>query len=138
MPKPTLYNIFNSLVKAVKTTGVENISLTNAPSSGNKNVSQFVVIALPSRLDRDVKGNDDFIVSTSGVFHIAVKAKSDNTPNIKAQTELVQKFMDLFPINDDYIAATSPQILINGDNKAGYQVTSIFFDIRTKINQFLK
>jgi hypothetical protein len=138
MPKPTLYNIFNSLVKAVKTTEVGNIYLTNAPSSGNKDVSQFVVIALPSRLDRDVKGNDDFIVSTSGVFHIAVKAKSDNTPNIKAQTELVQKFMELFPINDDYISATSPQILINGDNKAGYQVTSIFFDIRTKINQFLK
>lgn len=136
----TLFNICNSLTSAAKKTGVNegNIFLLTRPKLFDTGIAEFVVIGLPSRLYRDVKGTDDFLVSTNGIFTIGVRSKSNGTPNIKAQTELVQKFMDLFPISDDYISATKPQILLKGDDEAGYQITSIMFDIRTKINQFLK
>jgi hypothetical protein len=83
-----------------------------------------------------VKGNDDFIVRTEGVFYIGMKAKSDNTPNIGKQTALVQKFLDLFPITDDHIVATEPTVLLKGSDKSGFQITTISFNIRTKINSY--
>lgn len=99
-------------------------------------MSEFVVIDLPTELYRAVKGNDDFIVRTDGVFYIGVKAKSDNTPNISKQTELVHKFVNLFPIEDNFIVASGPSILMRGDDKAGFQITTISFNIRTKINSY--
>lgn len=119
-----MYNIFNSLVSAAKTTGIESIYLSNRPKVA-KEISEFVVIDLPTEQYRAVKGNDDFIVRTDGVFYIGVKAKSDNTPNILKQSELVQKFMDIFPIEDDFIVASGPRILIIGDDKAGGKATLI-------------
>ena len=130
-----MYNIINSLVSAAKTTGIESIYLPNRPKVA-KEISEFVVIDLPTEQYRAVKGNDDFIVRTDGVFYIGVKAKSDNTPNILKQSELVQKFMDIFPIEDDFIVASGPRILIIGDDKAGFQITTISFNIRTKINSY--
>lgn len=133
----TLYNIFNSLSNAVKATGVAHVYLVNRPKLLDTSMESFVVVNLPARLYRDVKGNDDFVVSTTGTFMVGVAAKKDGTPNIKAQTELVQKFMDLFPISDNYISATNPQIILRGVDEAGYQITSVMFDVRTKVNQYL-
>ena len=135
MPKSTMYNIFNSLGTAAKTTGVANIVLSNRPDV-TKEMTEFVVIDLPTEQYRAVKGNDDFIVRTEGVFYIGMKAKSDNTPNIGKQTALVQKFLDLFPITDDRIVATEPTVLLKGSDKSGFQLTTITFHIRTKINSF--
>lgn len=134
----TLYNIFNSLTKAVRATGIKHIYLVNRPKLFDTSMGSFVVIVLPSRLYRDVKGESDFLVSTTGTFMIGVVAKKDGTPNIGTQTDLVQKFMDLFPISDDYITAVNPQVIMRGDDETGFQITSIMFDIRTKINQYLK
>lgn len=135
MPKPTMYNIFNSLVKAAKATGVANVYLSNRPNV-TKEMTEFVVIDLPTEQYRAVKGNDDFIIKTDGVFYIGMKAKSDNTPNIGKQTALVQKFLDLFPIKDDHIVATEPTVLLKGSDKSGFQITTISFNIRTKINSY--
>lgn len=133
-----MYNIFNSLVKAVKTTDIEHIYLSNRPKTSDEKMKDFVIINLPSRFYREVKGNTDFMVETTGLFDIGVRAKQDGTPNINAQTSMVQNFMDLFPINDDYITASNPQILLKGDDETGFQRTTVMFDIRTKINQFKK
>lgn len=138
MAKSTMYNIFNSLVKAAKTTDIEHIYLNNRPKTSDEKMKSFVIINLPSRFYRKVKGNTDFVVETTGLFDIGVKAKQDGTPNINAQTSMVQSFMDLFPINDDYIMASNPQILLKGDDETGFQRTAVMFDIRTKINQFKK
>lgn len=138
MANSTTYNILNSLTRAAKTTGVEHIFVTNRPKVYDTKMGNFVVVMLPGRQTRPVKGNDDFIVRTAGVFNIAMPEKQNGTPNIKAQTDLVQKFMDLFPISDDYITASNPEIIMRGDDDTGFQVTSIMFDVRTKINSFKK
>lgn len=134
----TMFNIFNSLVTAAKSTGVEAIYINNVPNASEKRPDTYVVVSLPSRFYREVKGNNDFMVTTGGLYSVCVRAKQNNTPNIVKQTALVDKFMQLFPISDDYITAYDPQILIKGDDETGFQVTSIMFQIRTKINQFLK
>lgn len=138
MANPTQYNILNSLTLAAMRTSVEHVYINNRPKTSDAKIKSFVVISLPARIDRKVKGNDDFIVATTGVFFIGMRAKQDNTPNVKAQTQLVQQFMDLFPISDDYISATKPTILDRGDDETGFQITSVMFDVRTKINSYLK
>lgn len=140
MPHSTQYNIINSLVSACKEAKAEKIFISNRPKIGaaGAKYKSFAVIVLPSRLYRDVKGNTDFLMSTNGILSIGVEAKKDGQPNIERQTEIVQSFLDLFPINDDYISATNPVILMKGLDETNFQITHIMFDIRTKINQYLK
>lgn len=138
MAHPTRYNIWNSLIGAVKTTGVERVYPDNLPKTSKSNGSSYVVVWLPSRLTRMCKGNDDFVVETQGVFRIGVKARQDGTTDIPKSTELEEKFKKLFPISDDYITAYGPEPMAKGLTDAGYQETWIYFQIRTKVNQYLK
>lgn len=135
MAKPITYNILNSLCKAVKTTGIKYLYIINRPDVSHEQ-TEFVVIDLPSEIKRKTKGEDDFLLETEGIFYLGVKSKVNNTPNIEKQTELAQKLMNLFPIQDDYIVATRPSLLFEGSDKSNFQITTIAFNIRTKINSF--
>lgn len=138
MAKSIIKNILTSLTKAAQTTGVQHIYLPNRPMKADESIKNFVVIDLPLRIHREVKGNDDFLVTTSGTYTIGVRSKSDNTMNLNATTDLLQQFLELFPINDEYITATNPEIILRGGDDTNFQKVSIMFDIRTKINSYLK
>lgn len=138
MAKSTIQNIFTSLTKAAQKTKAEKVYLANRPKSAEKGLNSFVVVSLPANLTREVKGNDDYLVTTSGLYTVGVKAKSNNTLDLSAQSNLVQEFLDLFPINDEYITAANPTVIMRGGDETGFQITSIMFDVRTKVNSYLK
>lgn len=135
MVKPITYNILNSLCKNVQKTGIKSVYLIDRPEISLEQ-ENFVVIDLPANIERGVKGNTDFILNTEGVFYLGVRSKSNGTPNIDKQTQLIQKLLDLFPIIDKYIVATNPTILFKGRDKSDFQITTITYNIRTKINSF--
>lgn len=138
MTHPTRYNIYNSLVKAAKSTGVANIYPDNLPKASESLSVNYVVVWLPARLKRICKGNDVFVVETQGVFRIGVKARQNGTTDIPKTTELEDKFMRLFPISDEYITASAPEPISKGLTEEGYQEIWIYFQIQTKVNQYLK
>lgn len=133
--KVASYEILRSLYTAVKTTGIEDIYLINRPDISHS-LEEFVVVDIPGSITRETKGEDDFLLNATGVFYLGVKSKSNNTPNIQKQTDLIQRLIDLFPIKDNHIVATRPSILFRGSDKSNFQITAIEFNIRTKINSF--
>lgn len=134
--KPIEWHIYNELVEALKGAGIENVSLENR-SKKYDNASEFVIVTIVGSLNNLVVGSDDTCLNTTGCFYAFEKSKSDNTPNINAQTSLVQKIKKIFPISKTHIEAVKPTVRFAGVDNTSYQVTQIFFNLRTKFNSNL-
>lgn len=130
--KPLVYLIYQDLSDAVK--GLAKKTTLGRPETGTEDLSDLIAVELPVTLYPGVKGSMDVTAKTFGVFYVYCKAKSDGTLNIGAQTDLIQKVMDVFPVNGTHVTATHPTILMDGKDRTGYQVTKIAFNIRTKFN----
>ena len=73
-----------------------------------------------------------FSTGNSLTFSVFCKSKTDRTLNIVSQSELIQKVLDVFPVNGKSVTASNPRVLMQGFDETGYQVTSISFKLRTK------
>jgi len=130
--KPLIYLIYNDLVNAVK--GIGKKTFLGRPEPIGEDIANFIVIDLPTELRGMVKGSCDTMVDSYGTFSVFCKSKTDRTLNIVSQSELIQKVLDVFPVNGKSVTASNPRVLMQGFDETGYQVTSISFKLRTKFN----
>ena len=129
------YQILNSLVKALKPLGVKTY-LLNRPKKVDDKMESFIVVDLPVQLRRTTKGYDDYSYRTTGVIYAFVRAQTDGTPYIDRQTTFVKGITELFPIKDDIVECVDPSVLMRGLDETNFQVTTITFTLRTKVNAF--
>lgn len=127
--RPMIYRIYDDLVKAVS--GIGKKTFLERPKTLQQELTDFVVINIPTEIRGRVKGGLGFRSGAYGLFSVFCKAKTDGTINIVAQSELVEQVLDIFPITGDTIEASNPTILMRGDDGYGYQVTQITFKLRT-------
>lgn len=130
--KPLIYLIYNDLVEAVN--GIGKKIFLDRPKTVKKELVSFLVVDIPTELRGRVKGDFDFSIGCYCTISVFCKAKTDSTPNIDMQSELIQKVLDVFPINSRHIAASNPRVLLQGEDGYGYHVTEITFKLRTKLN----
>lgn len=130
--KPLIYLIYSDLVEAVK--GIAKKTFLDRPKDTDEELTNFIVIDLPTEIRGSLKGNADVMSECYGTFSIFCKAKTDRTLNIGAQSDLTQKVLDVFPINGKHVTGTKPTPLMQGEDGYGYQVTQITFKLRTKLN----
>lgn len=126
------YQMFGSVVKMLKDCGVKAY-LMDRPKEAPKS-DAFAVVDFPVSLRRPFVGNDDFRYRTQCVIYLFFRAKNDGTPNIDKQTTLVRKVFGVFPYKDDVCECINPTVLLRGADEYGFQVTTITFTIRTRIN----
>lgn len=127
--KPMIYRIFDDLVKAVS--GIGKKTFLERPKNLQQELTDFVVVTIPTDIRQRVKGGLDFRSGAYGLFTVFCKAKTDGTVNIESQSKLVQKVLDIFPIVGETIEASNPDIFMQGNDGYGYQVTQISFKLRT-------
>lgn len=125
--------MFNSVTAMLKDCKIKTYLCDRPKETGTK-MSEFAVVDFPVVLRRPYLGNDDFRYSTRGVIYLFVRAKNDGTPNIDAQTALVRKVCERFPYKDDMCECVDPSVLMRGADEYGFQLTTITFTIRTRIN----
>lgn len=130
--EPLIYLVYSDLVEAVS--GIGKRTFLDRPKNGKEELANFVVVDIPTELRGRVKGDFNFTVKSYGTISVFCKAKTDSTLNIKLQSELTQKVLDIFPINGKHITASNPTVLMQGEDGYGYQVTQIAFKLRTKLN----
>lgn len=129
------YQILNSLVTALKPLGVRTY-LLNRPTKVDDKMDMFIVVDLPTQLRRTTKGYDDYSYLTTGVIYAFVRAQTDGTPFIDRQTSFVRSITELFPIADEKIECVNPAVLMRGLDETNFQVTTITFTLRTRVNSF--
>lgn len=130
--KALIYLIYNDLVSAVK--GIASKTSLGRPEPIGSDVASLIVIDIPTEIRSRIKGSYDMSVDCYATFDIFCKSKSDRTLNIGSQSDLTQKVLDVFPINGKAVIASNPTVLLKGFDETGYQVTSISFKLRTKLN----
>jgi len=130
--KALIYLIYNDLVSAVK--GIASKTSLSRPEPIGSDVASLIVIDIPTEIRSRIKGSYDMSVDCYATFDIFCKSKSDRTLNIGSQSDLTQKVLDVFPINGKAVIASNPTVLLKGFDETGYQVTSISFKLRTKLN----
>lgn len=130
--KPLVYLIYEDLVKAVD--GIGKKTFTYRPKNSSTELVNFVVVGLPTDIYGVFKGSTDVLAECYGTYSVFCKAKTDATVNVGMQSDIVQKVIDLFPINGKHVSASSPRILMQGEDGYGYHVTQITFSLRTKVN----
>lgn len=130
--KPLIYLVYGDLVEAVS--GIGKKTFLDRPKRTEEELANFVVVDIPTEVRGRLKGGADVTSDCYGTYTVFCKAKTDRTLNIGAQSELVQRVLDLFPINGKHVTATRPTLLMQGEDGYGYQVTQVTFRIRTKLN----
>ena len=108
--------------------------LIERPKETPSKMSEFAVIDLPLMLRRPYAGNDDFRYSTTCVIYLFCRAKNDGTPNIDAQSSLARKVFKCFPYKDEVCECVDPNVMLRGADEYGFQITTITFTLRTRIN----
>lgn len=128
------YRLFEFISSELKDSGLKAF-LTNRPEKTSDSMTEFAVIEFPVRTRNVAKGYRDFNMTTSGVIYLFCKAKTDNTPNIDAQSALEDKVLSLFPMTTEGIKCVDAYSRDMGADEYGFQVTSIMFDVKiSKLN----
>ena len=129
--KPLTYRIYGDLANAVASFSPVHLG---RPKTTDSPKSHFIVVTLPTEIKDITAGNTDFSLKTYGYYDIYVKAKTDSTMNVNAQTTLTAKVEALFPIKGEVMVASKPTLRFMGYDGYGFHVTRVIFDIRTLIN----
>lgn len=139
MAKSVLYNIYSDLVTAVNpVVGAKYVFLKDRPNVKDDEtpMAKFVVIDIPTTIRDYVIGESKTMLQASGILHVFVSARSNNTLNLNAMGDLVDSLVELFPIKGNYAVATNPRVLMRGADGEGFQVTTITFDLRCRWGAF--
>lgn len=125
--------MFNSVVEMLKACKIRTFILERPKELPSK-LNEYAVIDMPVAVKRPFAGYDNFRYSTKCVIYLFCRAKNDNTANIDAQSATVKKVFDCFPYKDNVCECVRPEVLHRGSDEYGFQVTTITFTLRTKIN----
>ena len=110
----------------------------NRPKSVDERLNSYMVITLPSGIynkEMDYKGSYNYY-TTSVHLYIYVRqsasSRNMNAPDIKGIDGKVSDVMKVFPIDDDHIHVSHPEIVIQADDGSGFDVVCIHADLTTK------
>lgn len=125
--------MFNSVTAMLKDCKIKTY-LCDRPKETDTKMSEFAVVDFPVVLRRPYLGNDDFRYQTKCIIYLFCRAKNDGTPNIDRQTKIVRSIFEQFPYKDTKCECVDPEVLMKGADEYGFQLTTITFTIRTRIN----
>lgn len=131
--KSATYQLLNSVVGMLKGCNVRTYLLERPKETPSK-LNEFAVIDLPLALRRPYAGYDDFRYATQCVIYLFCRAKNDGTPNIEAQSSLARKVFECFPYTDEICECVRPVVAHQGADEYGFQMTTVTFTLRTRIN----
>ena len=125
-----IYRIYDDLVAALKPLGKK--VFLDRPKTLASEQHDFIVVRVETAIHAMIKGGINVYTDCYGTFTVFCKAKSDGTINIGAQSDLVQRVIDTFPIVGESVSAANPVIVMQGEDGYGFHATQITFRIRYK------
>lgn len=109
----------------------ESVFITNRPKTLTVNYNSFIVISLPVMLYNKTFGRGFGMTTSYARIEIYVKDK-DGLEQTAKLDDLVQKCIDKFPINKDFIIMSRPRVVMSGADDYGFHVATIQASFITK------
>ena len=133
----TIEDIYNDVGRAMK--GVcDKIYAKNRPSAVEERIGSYIVIGLPSgiynmEIGQDGKYNDfSTTVQIEVYVRNKVSSKSPNGFDVAKTSEKVGAVLNRFPILTENIKVSRPMVTMQTDDGAGFDVTIIQGNLRTR------
>ena len=128
-------DIVNALSQVIESKYVF-LGRPNNSMNGDSPMNKFVVVELPVPIDDIAHGKKKFVLTTTGVLFLFTKSKSNNTLNLNTASDFIANVEGVFPYTGKVCSISNPSVMMRGADEYGYQVTSITFDLQTKVNAF--
>lgn len=108
-----------------------NVFTSNRPKSIGENMDAFIVVSLPVFVYNKTYGNGYGM--TSSYCRIEIFVRDYNGIEMTAKLEdLMQKCLDKFPINNDFVTFLRPRVMLSEPDGYGFHVATIQASLITK------
>lgn len=110
---------------------VEAVFVTDRPKLVNEKYDNFIVVSLPVMLYNKTYGSG--FGMTSSYARVAIYVKDRNGLEQTAKLDdLIQKAIEKFPINNEFITMSRPRVVLSGADGYGFHVATIQASFITK------
>jgi hypothetical protein len=120
-----------SLFDMAKTVS-DNVFTNDRPAAVAKQMNDFIVVSLPGQLSAMTYGSGFGNVRTYCTIEVYVRQKKGGSEDLNTMDDLVGKVLSLFPVNDDVITASRPNLTLKGSDGLGFSATLIRADLVIK------
>lgn len=117
-------NILRSLSKPLDAMSVDKVMIQQRDKSVPESLDSFIVVSLPVTIYNKTYGEGYGLSTTFCRFEIYVRKKGGKI-NLNLIDKLSSQLQSLFPISDEYLIASKPRVLLDGDDDEGFSVVTI-------------
>ena len=109
----------------------DTVFVTDRPKTISENYNSFIVVSLPVMLYNKTYGSGFGMTTSYARVEIFVKDRNGLEQTAKLD-DMIQKCMDRFPINNDFITMSRPRVVMSGADGYGFHVATIQASFITK------
>lgn len=104
----------------------------NRPQATPEQMTEFVVVSIPSRLESSTYGGGYGVTSGYCNIEIYVKLKKSGMEDVNKMASKIDDILEMIPYKDDFIQISRPQIMLRGNDGLGFSATLIRAEIVIK------
>lgn len=109
-----------------------NVFMNDRPEAVAKQMNDFIVVSLPGLLSAMTYGSGFGNIRTYCTFEVYVRRKKGGSEDLERMDTVVGEILSLFPVSDDCIIASTPELTLKGSDGLGFSATLIRADLVIK------
>ena len=109
----------------------EAVFVSDRPKTIAENYNNFIVVSLPVMMYNKTYGKGFGMTTSYARIEIFVKDRNGLEQTAKLD-DMIQKAVDKFPINNNFITMSRPRVVMSGSDGYGFHVATIQASFITK------
>ena len=110
----------------------KNVFTGNRPQATPEQMSDFVVVSIPSRLESSTYGGGYGVMPSYCNIEIYVKLRKSGQENLKKINEMLNSLLGKIPFSDEVIQLSRPIVMLRGNDGLGFSAVLVRADLILK------
>lgn len=110
----------------------EYVFTGNRPQATPEQMTDFVVVSIPTRLESSVCGSGYGTIKGYCNIEIYVKLKKSGMEDVNKMASMVGDILDMMPYRDEHVVVARPQVMLRGNDGLGFSATLVRAELLIK------
>ena len=110
----------------------EYVFTGNRPQAAPEQMSDFVVVSIPTRLEASTYGGGYGVTSGYCNIEIFVRLKKSGLEDVNRMDSMLGDLLDILPYQDETIQLTRPQVMLRGSDGLGFSAVLVRTELLIK------
>lgn len=110
----------------------EHVFTGNRPQATPEQMTDFVVVSIPSRMESSTYGGGYGVQSSFCNIEIYTKLKKSGMEDVNKLDSMVGDVLDLMPYQDNVILLSRPQVMLRGNDGLGFSAVLVRAELLIK------